>query len=34
MAAIKDLLRQITDPALRERLAEEVNRLSKIRSSA
>ena len=29
MAAIKDLLRQITDPALRERLAEEVNRLSK-----
>ncbi|MDR3299931.1 MAG: site-specific DNA-methyltransferase [Candidatus Accumulibacter sp.] len=29
MAAIKDLLRQITDPALRERLSAEVDRLSK-----
>lgn len=29
MAAIKDLLRQITDPTLCERLTEEVNRLSK-----
>ncbi|MDR0673754.1 MAG: hypothetical protein LBF93_08905 [Zoogloeaceae bacterium] len=29
MAAIKDLLRQITDPTLRERLTEEVSRLSK-----
>ena len=29
MAAIKDLLQQITDPALRERLTEEVNRMSK-----
>lgn len=29
MAAIKDLLRQITDPALRERLTAEVDRLSK-----
>jgi len=29
MAAINDLLRQITDPTLRERLTEEVNRISK-----
>ena len=29
MATIKDLLRQITDPTLRERLSEEVNRMSK-----
>ena len=29
MAAINDLLRQITDPMLRERLTEEVNRISK-----
>lgn len=29
MAAIKDLLQQITDPMLRERLTEEVNRISK-----
>ena len=29
MAAIKDLLQQITDPTLRERLADEINRLSK-----
>lgn len=29
MAAINDLLRQITDPILRERLTEEVNRISK-----
>jgi adenine-specific DNA-methyltransferase len=29
MAAIKDLLRQISDPALRERLSDEINRLSK-----
>jgi adenine-specific DNA-methyltransferase len=29
MAAIKDLLRQITDPALRKRLAEEVERIGK-----
>lgn len=29
MAAITDLLRQITDPTLRERLSDEINRLSK-----
>ena len=29
MAVIKNLLQQITDPVLRERLAQEVNRLSK-----
>ena len=29
MAAIKDLLQQITDPMLRERLTEEVTRISK-----
>lgn len=29
MAAIKDLLRQITDPTLRDRLSEEINRMSK-----
>lgn len=29
MAAIKDLLRQIPDTTLRERLSDEINRLSK-----
>ena len=29
MATIKDLLRQVSDPVLRERLSEEINRLSK-----